>query len=146
IVWVSLGFTASVATLMWLGYRSTTNWKQTATLASRQSTDVAVDLLVSTLTRDMRAVQSNVLPSVARAREAESDTAHPPIIVSAFGLYPYPEVFFVKTPRDEMLFYARSERPPTWLESRFSEQVFPVTTGHNSTVARQILDRVKEDI
>ena len=92
-----------------------------AALASRQSTDVAVDLLYSTLTRDMRTVQSNVLPSLARAREAESDTVHPPLIISAFGLYPYPEVFFVRSsPRDQMLFYARSDRPPAWLESRWS--------------------------
>jgi signal transduction histidine kinase len=147
IVWVSLGFFVSVAALMWFGYTSTTKWKQTAALASRQSTDVAVDVLFSTLTRDMRAVESNVLPSLARAREAESGTVALPLVVSAFGLYPYPEVFFVKSsPRSEMLFYARSERPPLWLESRRSEQVFPVTTGSNSSVSRQIADRVAEDI
>src|SRR5262249_38759800 len=58
-----------------------------------------------------------------------------------------PEVFFVKSSsQDQLAFYGRTDRRPAWLEEdRISEQTFPVTIGHSSTVARQILDRVKED-
>jgi len=147
IIWVSVGFTLSVGTLIWLAYRSTTNWKQSAALVSRASTEVAIDLLFTTLTRDMRAVQSNVLFSLARASEATPSTLNLQVIVSAFARYPYPEVFFVKSSlQDQLSFYGRSDRRPAWLEEdRTSEQTFPVTVGHNSRVGRQILDRVKED-
>ncbi|HWW86762.1 MAG TPA: HAMP domain-containing sensor histidine kinase [Vicinamibacterales bacterium] len=147
IIWLSLGFALSVGTLMWLGYRSTTNWKESAALVSQQSTEVAVDLLSTALTRDMRAVQTNVLLSLARSSETFPRTLSLQVIVSAFTLYPYPEVFFVKSsPSDRMDFYGRSDRTPAWLEDRTSEQTFPVTVGHNSTISRQILDRVNEDV
>jgi signal transduction histidine kinase len=147
IIWVSVGFALSVGTLIWLAYRSTTNWKQSAALVSQASTEVAADLLFTTLTRDMRAVQSNVLLSLARASEATPSTLNLQVIVSAFARYPYPEVFFVKSSlQDQLSFYGRSDRRPAWLaEDRTSEQTFPVTAGHNSTVGQKILDRVKED-
>ena len=132
---------------MWLGYRSTTNWRESAALVSQQSTEVAVNLLSTTLTRDMRAVQSNVLLSLARASEALPRTLTLQIIVSAFALYPYPEVFFVKSSTEpQMYLYGRSDRPPAWLEDRTSEQTFPVTAGHNAAIGRQILDKAREDV
>jgi signal transduction histidine kinase len=147
IIWVSVGFTLSVGTLIWLAYRSTTNWKQSAALVSLQSTEVAIDLLFTTLTRDMRAVQSNVLLSLARASEASPRTVNLQVVDSAFARYPYPELFFVKTsPQDQIDFYGRSDRPPAWLEDRTSEQTFPVTVGHNPHLSRRVLDRIKQDV
>ena len=147
IIWVSVGFTLSVGTLIWLAYRSTTNWKQSAALVSLQSTEVAIDLLFTTLTRDMRAVQSNVLLSLARASEASPRTVNLQVVDSAFARYPYPELFFVKTsPQDQIDFYGRSDRPPVWLEDRTSEQTFPVTVGHNSHLSRRVVDRIKQDV
>src|SRR5262245_55615118 len=86
---VSVGSALSVATLIWLGYRSATNWKKSAALAAQHSTEIANDLLFTTLTRDMRAVQSNVLLSLTGATGATPPVDNLHIVVSAFARYPY---------------------------------------------------------
>ena len=145
-VLVSLAATLSVGTLIWLGYRSTANWKDTAAVAARHSTEIAVDLLFRALTQDMRAVQSNVLSSLARASDGARQTVSHQI-ASAFARYPYPEVFFVKNPaREEILFYGRSDRLPTWFESRAPEETFPVTESQVPKVGRKILERLNEAV
>src|SRR5262249_2716643 len=50
--------------LMWFGYRATSEWRRsTEQMASRRAGD-AVYLMVTALSRDMRAVQSQVLPQL----------------------------------------------------------------------------------
>ena len=58
--WMAVGVAASAATLAWLGYSAIREWRQNAVVLATQRASEGVDLAVTALTRDMRAVQGQV--------------------------------------------------------------------------------------
>lgn len=91
----------------------------------------------------MRAVQNSVLVAGVGPGGADVDR-----IERALASYDYPEVFFAwqRGPAVRpVMFYARSERYPTWLPSRPDPQDFPVVNAQADAVGRRLLWRVQRD-
>jgi signal transduction histidine kinase len=146
--WLAVGGCLGVAVLTWFGYQATVGWQQSSVaLAERRATEAA-NLLVTALTRDMRGVQTSVLGSPAWHRELRRVPADLGILVaSAFARYPYPESFFVwqNPASNEMLFFNRSDRPPSWLTPGADSVRFPVTEGSDPELSRKIGTRIAAD-
>lgn len=106
----------SAGFLAWLAYVATSEWHRSASLLSQQRADAAVELLVTMLTRDMRAVQGSVLPLLSADQLRTDPGATVDHAGRAFARYPYAEAFFAwvdaQSPRVE--FYIRLDRYPVW--------------------------------
>ncbi|HEY3885107.1 MAG TPA: HAMP domain-containing sensor histidine kinase, partial [Vicinamibacterales bacterium] len=144
--WLAAGVCASIGVLTVFGYRAIRGWQTTSTQLLEQRTAAAADLLVSALTRDMHAVQRSVLVS---ADWSEVDDPVPnelrDLVANAFAKYPYPECFLVARdpiqPQD-VQFFMRTDRPPSWVVTDIDEQRFPVSESIAPSVAREILSRI----
>ena len=139
----------SALALLLIGYRAVAEWQHAASLVASRRASAAVDLLVSALSRDMRGAHRSVLLSVEReglARGTTADLLHP--ITGAFTRYPYAEAFFSwrNLPDEDVVFYSRVERRPDWLTGTASTAPYPVNTGSDSRVGRQLLDRLRSDM
>lgn len=146
--WLAAGGCVAVAVLTWFGYQATVGWQQSSVaLVDRRATEAA-NLLVTALTRDMRGVQTSVLGSPQWQSEIHLQRPDFRILVaSAFARYPYPESFFVwqDTSADDIQFFNRSDRPPPWLAAGGEVARFPVRSGSNADVSRQIAARIAAD-
>src|SRR5689334_19195475 len=109
---------AATILLMWFGYRATSEWQRsTRQVVDRRSVEVLY-LAVTALSRDMRAVQSQVLfqlnPSTNDAEIHELSDE----ITKAFARFPYPDSFFSWTENGHeegsLLVFNRADRPPAW--------------------------------
>lgn len=139
----------SALALLSIGYRAVVEWQHAAGLVASRRASAAVDLLVSALSRDMRGAHRSVLLSVEReglTNGATADLLHP--ITGAFTRYPYAEAFFSwrNAPDEDVVFYSRVERKPDWLSGTSSTALYPVNTGSDSRVGRQLLERFRTDL
>lgn len=139
----------SALALLSIGYRAVIEWQHAAGLVASRRASAAVDLLVSALSRDMRGAHRSVLSAVEReglAHGATADLLHP--ITGAFTRYPYAEAFFSwkNAPDEDVVFYSRVERKPDWLSGTASTALYPVNTGSDSRVGRQLLERFRTDM
>jgi signal transduction histidine kinase len=146
--WLAIGVFVSVVMLAWLGYRAISEWQRSAKLLAQRRADAAVDLLVTAITRDMRAVQASVLSS-PRFDELRAGLI-PDLngVGSAFARYPYPEAFFAGSGRpgpDSVMFYSRVERPPAWRTRSDGQNRFPVVLGPEPAMSRLLFDRIAKD-
>jgi signal transduction histidine kinase len=145
--WLAIGVVISAIALAWLGYRAISEWQQQATLLARRSADAAVDLLVTAITRDMRAVQTSVLASLHFDKKPTS-TLDLNAIGSAFARYPYPDAFFsgrVGPAAGTLTFYSRADRPPEWLPRAASDTTFPVVRGEEPLASGLLMTRIGRD-
>ncbi len=138
----------SAIALVSVGYRAIGEWQEAAGLVASRRASSAVELLVSALSRDMRGAHTSVLAAAERDRLADGSTAdllHP--ITGAFTRYPYVEAFFSwrTAPDEEVVFYSRVDRRPAWLSGTASTAPYPVNTGSDRRVGRQLLDRLAAD-
>ena len=146
---LTIGACVSVALLFWFGYRAVSEWRaKSILLAERQSSD-ASDLLVTALTRDMGGVQASVLTS-PQWNQFVADHPHEmnALVASAFARYPYPEAFFAwkrGTPIENTAFFYRADRRPHWATTPGEDAVFPVITGQEPAVAKQLFPRILKD-
>jgi signal transduction histidine kinase len=144
-----VGMCISVTALTWFGYSATRKWQRSSELLVQWHADETADLLVTALTRDMRAVQESVLSSA----DWDRFMLNPPydvsyVVASAFARYPYPEAFFGGrgvVSADDVMFFTRSERPPLWAVDDEAPSRFPVTIGRRKAIAERILDRIRSD-
>jgi len=134
----------SALALIAIGYRAVSEWQHAAALVASRRAEAAADLLVSALSHDMRGAHASVLATAVR--DSPSDLMHP--IAGAFTRYPYAEAFFSwGSDSDEgVVFYSRAERRPAWLSNSATTTLYPVTTGSDKRVGRQLLDRLEVDI
>src|SRR5262249_61784487 len=96
-------------------------------LAQRRA-DAGVELLVTALTRDMRGVQTSVLPYLGLEQQTQA-LLDVHSVGSAFARYPYPEAFFATRQPDAggpLTFYTPPPRPPPWLPAAGRAPRFPV--------------------
>jgi signal transduction histidine kinase len=136
-----------IAALAWFGYRAADEWQRSAALLVDRRANEVVDMLVTGLTRDMRAVQTTVLDgrewdeTLPSAPYAAIDT-----IAVAFARYPYPEVFFGWNNAEPAgIFFARSDRMPAWLPSTGAGRQYPVEVLGSDRVARLLRQRIARD-
>lgn len=139
----------SVATLAWVGYRAVYGWQRSAELLVQRASDSGADLLVRTITRDMRGVQTSVLPSLQFEDNEPDAQLDVNAVASAFARYPYPELFFGGRRRragaTQLAFYSRAARVPAWLPLSETETPFPVVVSTYSLLRDRLIARVERD-
>src|SRR5262249_29314616 len=122
--------------LMWFGYRATSEWQRSTRLVQDRRTVEVLYLMVTALSRDMRAVQNQVLaqlnPSTNDAETYELSDE----IAKAFARFPYPDSFFSWTgsidSNGPLYVFNRADRPPLWHMGRgFQSTEFPTTLLKN---------------
>ena len=147
--WLAAGICVSVALLAGFGFRASREFQRSSRLLVQRRADEAARLLVTALTRDMRAVQASVLPSTTWD-EVGLDSSHEvtALVASAFARYPYPEAFLVwdaASPDEALTFYTRSDRPPAWAPPPSGLSRYPVRVLVAPAVAHQVLAPVQRD-
>jgi signal transduction histidine kinase len=138
----------SVALLAWLGYVAVREWQQSASVLAERAAGEASEVLLTGMTRDMRAVQRSVLASPA----LDSISLRPPyeainIVAGALGRYGYPESFFLwrsEAPGAGM-FMHRRDRPPQWARPVADRNRFPLTVESNPPGLHELLNRLRVD-
>jgi signal transduction histidine kinase len=145
--WLAAGICLSVGLLSWFGFTASREFQRSSRLLVQRRADETGRLLVTALTRDMRAAQTSILSSSAWD-ELSVDSAHEmsAVVASAFARYPYPEAFIAWEPRRsdaEFVFYVRSDRPPSWAPQQDGPNRYPVRILSAPAVA-PILARIIE--
>jgi signal transduction histidine kinase len=117
--------------LMWSGYRATSEWQRSTRLVADRRTVEVLYLMVTAISRDMRAVQSQVLPQLnppvtdAEVYELSDE------IAKAFARFPYPDSFFSWTgdldDHGSLHVFNRADRPPSWRKAEQAVTEFPTT-------------------
>lgn len=140
----------SAATLVFMGYRAVTEWRQAANQVALRRTQAAADLLATALTRDMHGAQQFLRTSLSgdNSRSSPTDLVHP--VAIAFARFPYIEAFFwwnVGADPDSVVFFSRTERPPSWLSAQGDgpRPLFPVTVITQPNVAALLVERISLD-
>src|SRR5262249_40394826 len=80
--------------LVWFGYRATSEWQRSTRLVVDRRTVEVLYLMVTAISRDMRAVQSQVLPQLNPPTNDAEMYELSDEIAKAFARFPYPDSFF----------------------------------------------------
>jgi signal transduction histidine kinase len=140
----------AVGMLTWSGYRAIREWRRSSLLVVEGQAADAADLLVTALTRDMRAVQTTVLPSLGLGNfQPDPPSKARDVITTTFARYPYPDSFFAMhrdSTRREAVFFVRADRPPRWISWLPRSTGSPVSVLVNESVARLIAPRIEADV
>src|SRR5262245_39929555 len=138
---IALGL--ATASLAWLGYRASEEWRKTTALVVGRRADEVTTLLSTALARDMRGVQQLILvPFQTEQLVKPYDISD--IVASAFAQFPYPESFFVLTrianekAAGSALLFNRTDRPPKWDDAERAPNTFPVTIIRDSPIADRL--------
>lgn len=148
--WLTLGLLASVAVLVWFGYRAVVEWRRSAASLAERRASETVDLFATSVTRDMRGVQKSVLSS-PRWDQFMKDPPYDvlPLVVSAFARFPYPESFFAWRAGREpapLVFFNRAGRRPAFMPGGSEPTAFPVAVAYQETVAAALFNRIRRDV
>lgn len=145
--WLAALICCGVVTLAWFAYRAAAEWRRSSTLLVDRRAHEMADLLVTALGRDMRAVQASVLDS----RDWSASSLDAPyeiddLLAVAFARYPYPACFFAwRDHPDQTLFFARSDRLPSWLPAATRTDRYPVEVLQSPRMAAVLRARVARD-
>ena len=109
---------AATILLMWFGYRATSEWQRSTRLLVEQRTLEVSTLMNTALSRDMRGVQSQILPQLDPLAPHADPHELGDEIGKVFARFPYPESFFSWTAEQggKGTFYVfnRADRQPAW--------------------------------
>ena len=133
---LAIGLGLATASLSWLGYRASQEWRKSMKLVEERRADEVTTLLSTALARDMRGVQQSILVPFQTEQLVRPDEISN-LAVRAFAQFPYPESFFVWT-RDSALLFNRTDRPPAWEDTEQITNPFPVTVVRNSPIAHRL--------
>jgi signal transduction histidine kinase len=121
--------------LMWFGYRATSEWQQSTKLMVNRRTVDVLYLMVTALSRDMRGVQSQVLPQLNPLDNHAGSYELGDEVAKAFARFPYPDSFFswAADGNDKGVLYVfnRADRQPSWHEGGVETAGFPTTILKN---------------
>jgi len=138
---LAIGLGLATASLSWLGYRASQEWRKSTGLVEERRADEVTTLLSTALARDMRGVQESILVPFQTEQLAQPYEISN-IVARAFAQFPYPESFFVwipgQTTAGSALLFNRTDRPPTWEETEADVNPFPVTIIRDSPVASKL--------
>jgi len=112
--------------LMWFGYRATSEWQRSTRLVVDRRNVEVLYLMVTALSRDMRAVQSQVLPQLSPSASDAEIYELADEIAKAFARFPYPDSFFSWT-NEGLYAFNRADRPPSWQKGNAQAREFPTT-------------------
>lgn len=145
--WLAFGVLVSATTLAWLGYRAISEWQARAALLAQRNADAAVDLLLTGITRDMRAVQATVLTALDFDAVRAAATLDLNALNSTFARYPYPDAFFSGRGdrSDGLTFYSRADRAPFWLPRKDGGTTFPVRRQTAAAASTAVMTRLRRD-
>ena len=145
--WLAALVCCGVAALAWFGYRAAQAWERSSALLVERRANEIADLLATALGRDMRAVQTSILDGAGWDAMSLGETAEiKDLVAGAFARYPYPEVFFAWSGNpDTTVFFARTDRMPSWLAPNRGGTAFPVDAMREPGLARTLADRVNRD-
>ena len=121
--------------LMWFGYRAASEWQRSTRLVVDRRTVEVLYLMVTALSRDMRAVQTQVLPQLNPSTNVAEMYELSDEVAKAFARFPYPESFFswtVSLDNKEALYvFNRADRPPPWHKASVEATEFPAALLKN---------------
>ena len=144
------GICLSVTLLAVLGFRASREWQRSSSLLVERRANEAAGLFATALSRDMRAVQSDVLAARGwdqlRVGQAHDVTT---LVASAFARYPYPDSFFameVAAAPSEAVFFLRADRPPAWSAVTPNATRYPVRIESAPRIADNIEARIAADV
>ena len=128
--------------LMWFGYRATTEWRRSTLAEVERRTINVMYLMMATLNRDMRGVQTQVLPQLDPLDNG-SDAALGDEAAKAFARFPYPESFFNWREQQNgngiLSVFNRADRPPGWYAGGVESTEFPATVLTNPPELHDLL-------
>jgi signal transduction histidine kinase len=116
--------------LTWFGYRATSEWQRSTRLVAERRAIDSLYLLVTALTRDMRGVQTQVLPQLDLLDSHSEPYELGDEVANAFARFPYPESFFSwrTGPGGKKLYvFNRTDRQPPWSQGEATAAEFPTT-------------------
>jgi signal transduction histidine kinase len=144
----------AIALLAWAGYVAVREWQNSVLLLAGRQADDAADRFFAELTRDMQAVQRQVLQSPAldafTAIEPPLDPSYEAanLVASAFARYLYPESFFLwsrgPSTTPTAFFYRRDRRPP-WSSGADDPGRFPVVIDEASPIGSRVLGLIQRE-
>lgn len=143
-----VGLLLSVVSLAWLGLRVSREWQRSAALLVERRAEEAVSLFVMAVSRDMRAVQSDVLSSSAWLRTGAATQDVTMLVASAFARYPYPEFFLAVDSTGDAparLVFLRENRLPPWEPPGAAAARFPVRVTQAPAALTPLLRRLEAD-
>ena len=117
--------------LVWFGYRASSEWQRSTRQFVERRTANVTYLMMTALNRDMRGVQSQVLPQLDPLND--SDAALGDEVAKAFARFPYPESFFVwrAGTTGVLSVFNRAGRLPAWYHGDVENSAFPATVLKN---------------
>jgi signal transduction histidine kinase len=134
--------------LMWFGYRATSEWQRSTKLAVNRRTLEVLYLMVTAISRDMRAVQSQVLPQLNPADSHSEPYELGDEFAKAFARFPYPDSFFSWTATDNdkgvLYVFNRADRPPAWDQAEAKATVFPTMLVKNPEALADMVHLVRK--
>jgi hypothetical protein len=148
---LAIGLGLATASLSWLGYRASQEWRKSTRLVEERRADEVATLLSTALARDMRGVQQSILVPFQREQLVEAYEISN-IVARAFAQFPYPESFFVWTKAPirnnagSAFLFNRTDRPPKWEEAEREASPFPVTTIPDSPLAYRLSSQAREHV
>lgn len=147
--WLAAGVCVSVGIVTWFGYHAVVGWQRSATRLADERAQQTADLLVTALSRDMRGAQTLVLASPSWEpfmldRPYDLIT----VVAGGFARFPYPESFFAwrgDPDPDDITFFDRANRRPSWTSAREEPDRFPVLVRRDRPLADRLSRRVMRD-
>jgi signal transduction histidine kinase len=144
---LAVALCVAVASLVWLAYRATEEWRRSTAQLVEQRSEQALTLLTVALSRDMKGVHDSVLASFSEsALDLERPFELEDLFAQSFARFPYPESFFVWREHDgadRTILFDRVDRQPPWDTARATGNVYPVVTLHNPPVGRELVVRTR---
>jgi signal transduction histidine kinase len=119
--------------LMWSGYRATSEWQRSTRLVVDRRTVEVLYLMVTALSRDMRGVQSQVLPQLNPLDSHPEPYELSDEAAKAFARFPYPDSFFswaaegAGGDKGALFVFNRTDRQPSWFAGNKEIAEFPTT-------------------
>jgi len=121
--------------LTWFGYQAISEWRLSTRLVADRRSVEALYLLSTAVTRDMRGVQTQVLPQLNLLGSHAEPYELGDEVANAFARFPYPESFFswrIETSGKNSLYvFNRTDRQPPWYEGDATPGEFPTTLVQN---------------
>jgi signal transduction histidine kinase len=117
--------------LMYLGYRAISEWQHSTKLIADRRAVEALYLLSTAVTRDMRGVQTQVLPQLDILGSRSEPYELGDEVATAFARFPYAESFFswrTEGHGNKALYvFNRTDRQPAWYQGKVKAAEFPAT-------------------
>src|SRR6185295_15327351 len=101
-------------------------WQRSTRLVVDRRTVEVLYLMVTALSRDMRAVQGQVLPQLNIASNESEIYESSDEVAKAFARFPYPDSFFSWS-EGSLYVFNRTDRPPSWHKGSVERGEFPTT-------------------